>query len=334
MSSTTPHWERIHGALAGAEVDRIPVSFWRHFPGEDETPEGLAAATLRWQTTFDFDLVKFMPTGTYGVHDWGAETEYGPPSGGTRVVVKFGVTSPEQWTKLPVLDPAKGALGREVEAIRLAAAWLNRSAPLFQTVFSPLTTARKLAGDRIFADLNENPDLLKAGLQAITDTTVAFVRANLAAGSDGIFFASQCSSSKLVTEDQYREFGAFFDTQVANAVRQEGKLTLLHIHGEDIFFDLLAQYDVDLINWHDRLTWPNLREAQARFKGVTVGGVRERQTLIDGSAEDIRREVESAVDQTGGRRLIIGPGCVIPTTTPVANVCAVLSAVNQRAFQV
>lgn len=84
MSSTTPHWERIHGALAGAEVDRIPVSFWRHFPGEDETPEGLAAATLRWQTTFDFDLVKFMPTGTYGVHDWGAETEYGPPSGGTR----------------------------------------------------------------------------------------------------------------------------------------------------------------------------------------------------------------------------------------------------------
>jgi hypothetical protein len=36
------HWERIQAALKGAEVDRAPVSLWRHFPGDDATASGLA----------------------------------------------------------------------------------------------------------------------------------------------------------------------------------------------------------------------------------------------------------------------------------------------------
>jgi uroporphyrinogen decarboxylase len=322
------HWERIQATLRGEEVDHVPVSLWRHFPVEDETAQGLAAAMIRWQRTFDFDLVKFMPTGTYGVHDWGAETAYGPPAGGTRIVTKPGLTSAEQWSRLPLLDPHQGSLGREVEAIRLAAAELNGDVPIFQTAFSPLTTARKLAGDRIFTDLRESPDLFKVGLQIITDTTIAFVRASLAAGADGIFLASQCSSNKLIREDDYREFGAYFDQQVVNAIRDEGKLTLLHVHGEDVFFNLLASYGAELINWHDQLTWPNLKEAQAIYPGVVVGGLKEKQTLIHGSHEEIHREVADAVAQTGGRRLIIGPGCVIPTHTPVAHIHAVKTALT------
>ena len=52
------HWERIRATLKGEETDRVPISLWRHWPPDDETPEGLAAVTLNWQTTYDFDLVK------------------------------------------------------------------------------------------------------------------------------------------------------------------------------------------------------------------------------------------------------------------------------------
>ena len=65
------HWERVRAAIKGEEVDRVPISLWKHWPVDDVTPAGLAAVTLSWQREFDFDLVKFMPTGTYGIEDWG-----------------------------------------------------------------------------------------------------------------------------------------------------------------------------------------------------------------------------------------------------------------------
>ena len=95
------HWERMRAALRGREVDRPPVSLWRHWPVEDETAAGLAAAMLRWQRDYDFDLVKMMPTGTYGIEDWGASTIYEPNDHGVRTVVRYGVTRAEQW---PTLD--------------------------------------------------------------------------------------------------------------------------------------------------------------------------------------------------------------------------------------
>jgi len=70
------HWQRIKAAIAGAATDRLPVALWRHFPVDEQDPGKLAAHTLAWQRAWDFDLVKFMPSGTYGIEDWGARTAY------------------------------------------------------------------------------------------------------------------------------------------------------------------------------------------------------------------------------------------------------------------
>ena len=69
------HRERIQATLRGEAVDRPPVSLWRHFPREDETVEGLVKATVRFQREYDFDLVKLMPTGMYGVIDYGVAVQ-------------------------------------------------------------------------------------------------------------------------------------------------------------------------------------------------------------------------------------------------------------------
>lgn len=331
MSSEMNHWERVRAAIKGEEVDRVPISLWRHWPGDDETAQGLAAAMVRWQRTYDFDVVKFMPTGTYGVHDWGAETVYNPGYRGNRIVTKFGLTETDQWAELPRLDPGKGALGQEVEAIRLAAAELDNSVPILQTIFSPLTTAVKLAGDKVYADLRQHPDALKAGLQIIADVTIDFARACLEAGAHGFFLATQCASYRILSEDEYREFGAYYDQTILNAVRDECEFNLFHVHGEDIMFDLAASYPVEMINWHDRITWPTLAEAQERFGGLTVGGINDQTTIADGTPEEVAAQARDAIEQTGGRRLMVGPGCVIPTNTPDANVRAAIDTVQQMA---
>ena len=58
------HWQRIEAAIRGEPTDRAPISLWRHWPEFDQDPRTLAEAMVNWQRRYDFDLVKFMPTGT------------------------------------------------------------------------------------------------------------------------------------------------------------------------------------------------------------------------------------------------------------------------------
>lgn len=329
MISEMTHWERVRAAIKGEDVDRVPISLWKHWPVDDQTPEGLAAVTVSWQKAHDFDLVKFMPTGTYGIEDWDAETVYQPNYRGIRTVTKFGLTDTEQWPKLKQLDVTKGYLGNQIAALQLAAAELDNTVPILQTIFSPLTTARKLAGERVFTDLRLQPEILKEGLQIIAETTVRFALESIRAGAHGMFFASQCDTYQLLNEAEHKEFGEYYDLIVLNAVQKEAELNMVHAHGEDIMFDLLAGYPAQMMNWHDRLTRPTLSEAQKRFSGLLVGGISEWQTLLDGPVDAIRAEVKDAIAQTGGRRLMVGPGCVIPGHVPVTHIRAAIQAATE-----
>jgi uroporphyrinogen decarboxylase len=130
-----------------------------------------------------------------------------------------------------------------------------------------------------------------------------------------------------MTEDEYKEFGVPYDTRVLQAVRDEGKINLIHVHGEDVFWDLAATYPVDMINWHDRTTYPSLSQAKERFKGVLVGGI-DRVAIANTGASAVSAQATDAVQQTGGRRHVVAPSCVVPTNTTDENIRAVIDAVQ------
>ncbi len=316
------HWERVRAALKGEETDRVPISLWRHWPPDDETADGLAAMTLNWQKTYDFDMVKITPTGTYGIEDWGGRTSYTSADHGMRAVVKHGVTSADEWPKLERLDVTRGYIGNQIKAVEIVAAEIK-------TVFSPLTTVRKLAGDRIFTDLRCNPEQFKEGLQIVAEAHARFALESIKAGAHGIFYATQCDSYRLMTEAEYREFGEFYDRIILDAVRPHAEIIMIHAHGFDIMFDLIASLPADAINWHDRRTAPSLKDALERFDGMVVGGIDEWNTLLTGSHEAIKAEIEDAINQAGGRRLMIGPGCVVPINASPLSLHAARRAVEK-----
>lgn len=329
MTAIQTKHERLSAAIAGDETDRSPIALWQHFPVRDQTALGLAQATLEFQRAWDWDLIKFSPSGTYSVADWGTETTWVPNDDGTRTIVRQGVNRAEDWAKLADLDVQRGQYGLANEALRLVADTVSGQVPIVQTVFSPLTTARKLAGERVFADLRTQPHLLHEGLRTITEVTVRFAKEALSAGADGIFFATQNASFRVLTGAEHVEFGRQYDLPVLEAVAH-ADYRVLHVHGQDTQLEDLYGYPVNVLNWHDRAAEPTLGDAGGRFPGLLSGGIDEWHTLRYGSPEEVSEEIAEAISQVGGRRLLLSPGCVLPQHVPLANLNAARQAVSRR----
>jgi uroporphyrinogen decarboxylase len=228
-----------------------------------------------------------------------------------------------------VLDPDSGQLGEVRHALAMIGAEVGEEVPFIQTIFNPLAQAKNLAGERLLADLRQHPEAVKAGLETITQTTLGFIESIRETGVAGIFLALQHATYDLLTEAEYREFGRPYDLRILEAA---GGLwfNLLHLHGSNVMFDLAADYPVQAVNWHDQETPPSLGEALGRFPGALVGGLRQWETMLRGTPEWVRSEVRAAVEETGGRRLIVGTGCVTPITAPVGNIWAARETVENR----
>jgi uroporphyrinogen decarboxylase len=320
--------ERLRAAIQGGAVDRPPVALWRHFPGDDQRPDDLAAATVAFQHRYDFDFVKVTPASSFCLRDWGVQDRWVGSLEGTREYTAYPVQVPEDWHKLRPLDPTQGALGAQLRCLHLIADALVGQVPFIQTIFSPLAQAKNLVGpDRLPLHLRRYPEAVRAGLEVITDATVRFVTAARETGMAGVFYAVQHAQYGLLAEDEYVAFGRPDDLRILEAA-QGLWLNVLHLHGTDVMFDLLANYPVQVINWHDRETWPTLAEAQSRFGGAVCGGLQRWDVVVRGAPDQVRKQAVDAIAQTGGRRFILGTGCVTPIVAPTSNIHAAREAVG------
>lgn len=320
--------QRVLAAIRGESVDRPPLALWRHFPEADQDAEALARAHLAFQARWDLDLIKVTETSGYPGDDWGARSEYRPNREGTRTGLSYPVQSPADWHNLPVLDVRQGVLGRELQALRLTRDGAGPEIHVLPTIFSPLTSAKYLGKARLLDDLRLHPADLHAGLKIVAEVTARFAAACLDSGADAIFFATQFASLDTLTEEEYAEFGEPYDRLVLDAVACRAEFILLHAHGPRPMFRRIAHYPVQIINWHDRTTPPDLVAGQRLFTGAVAGGLDEWGTLQQTPAA-AAAQARDAVRATGGRRFLLAAGCVIPIDTQDANLQAVRQAVAE-----
>lgn len=299
-------------------MDRVPVALWRHWPGDDQRPDDLAAAHVRFQAEYDWDFVKVTPASSFCLTGWGAMDRWEGNIEGTRAYTRHPIHEPQDWAALNELDPTDGGLGRQLKCLDILRTAFGEETPFIQTIFSPLAQAKNLADDeRLILHLRQNPALLHAALGVITQTTVAFVAEAKKRGISGIFYAVQHASHSLLTETEYSVFGRPYDLQILQEANDLW-LNVLHLHGSPVMFELLSDYPVQAVNWHAREGPPSLVEGHAHIKGAASGGV-SREALHSEDPEDSLTQAREAFDQTSGRRWILGTGCVSLITTPSGN---------------
>jgi len=331
------HRERLKACLEGdRSLDRPPVALWRHFPVDDQSPEVLAASIAAFQNLYDFDLIKVTPASSFCLRDWGSEDRWEGHIEGTRNYTKRVIETPQDWESLTVLDPSLPNFADQLLCLRLIRNEFGPEVPVIQTIFSPLSQAKNLAGgERLIVHLRQFPGAVLRGLETITTTTMRFIEAALAEGIDGIFFAVQHAQASILTRDEYETFALPFDLQ-ASLLGRDLWANILHLHGDNVYFDLATRYRFQIVNWHDRETSPTLAHAQKYWSAdkhldeipVVCGGI-NRNTIVYGSRADVRAEALDAIDQTSGQKFILGTGCVVPVIASHGNIQAVRNSVEK-----
>ncbi|MCX6007751.1 MAG: uroporphyrinogen decarboxylase [Chloroflexi bacterium] len=322
--------ERVKAALAGETVDRVPVSFWRHWPGDDQKPVSLALVALDFQRRYDLDFIKVPVSSVYCVEDYGVTHTYSGNCMGDREYLERVIRRVEDWDRIQPLDVHKGCYGRHLEALRMIIDQKESDTPVIFTMFNPLAMAAYLAGDEnLFVHLRSEPHRVLRALEALAETSARFVHAALAEGCDGIFLSTRFASYELMNEDEYRQFGRTGDLAALTAASKGGWFNVLHLHGQHPMFIPLSDYPVQAVNWHDRTAWPGLAEAGKLVPHALMGGVEQFKTLHFGSPAEVKAQVQDAIQQMRGRRLIVTTGCTYPLDVPHSNLLTMRQAVGE-----
>jgi uroporphyrinogen decarboxylase len=305
--------DRVQAALRSEAVDRPPYGFWTHLPGIDLHPQRLVEETAAFATRYDLDFIKSMPNGLYCVEDWGCVCDYSDiERGGVAKVVEPAVEAIEDWKALERVDVTRGSFGRELEHLASLVKRVGTGVPVLATAFSPLTIAGKLSNGVSRDHATRDPAALRHGLETITEVTCAFVRETIARGCAGIFFAVQEAVRSAYEEAAYRALGEPYDRRVIEAARAAGGwFNVVHMHGEDILFDVLKAYDVAALNWHIGETPPAIAEYRGGGGAKAILGGLQRGHITREDRAGIQTDIDRALSESGGRGLLLAPACVV-----------------------
>lgn len=288
------HAERVHAAVNGDPVDRVPLCFWHHFKPEG-SGERMAALTLDFfRQKFDLDIVKIMP-----------DLPYPDPHA-------------LHWSMIPRLNVDTPSFQQQLICIRILRDELGADFPLILTLFSPFTYAIRFLGKAAAIEQARlDFEHFARGLEIVAQNLRDLTDAAIEAGASGIFFSCMGATSKDLTREEYARYARPFDLTALEGAH-DGWLNIVHVHadpmqeGDEIYFESFTDYPVSVMSWSDRLTGPNLAEAQTMTDKCLMAGLAERGPLTHGSETELENEIIAAITETKGRRLILANGCSVP----------------------
>jgi uroporphyrinogen decarboxylase len=321
---------RVEAALGMGVSDRPPVGAWGHTYREEWSPAALAAITIERARHFGWDFVKFQPRASSFAEAFGSA--YKPAGHRLKgpVLISAAVPDLDSWRKVELVN-AK-ALNDQVESIGIVARDLGAGVPVIQTVFSPITVGGYLVGKssaRVRRELRQHPELVRPALDRIAAALVDFSRRSVEAGAAGIFYAiSGYTSRDAMSESAYREQLLPDDVGVLRQLPAEAWFNVVHLCGSNLNFGLARDLPAQAVSWsiHNQGN-PSLAEGRTLSGKAVMGGLGQRASLLYGPPPEVEAEARRAVEETGGRGLLLAPGCSVPPRARDVNLAAMVAAV-------
>lgn len=304
--------ERVDRVLKGEEVDRPPVSLWYHFGIQHGSGRQFARITLEFFDYYDLDFLKVM-------NDY----FYPPPDG------LPAVRSREDLKRIRPFDIDASDWRHQFEALEVIRDALQGRAYFLDTVFDPWQSIRRnMAGENMDDLMKREPEALLEALEVVADQLIAYCRKSLSLGTAGIFM-SVPAAGEIVSREDFLRFVKPPAMKVFKAISGQGGMNTAHIHGEDLFFDDVLDFPVDVFSWWDRgPKGPSLKDIKERISGCVMGGI--DQTLVWRSSPAFLKEhVREGIDLGGGKRFFLANGCSIDSWVYPGSIRAMVDAARE-----
>jgi uroporphyrinogen decarboxylase len=218
--------------------------------------------------------------------------------------------------RLQIANPEE-SLKYVLDAIKIVKRELNGRVPLIGFAGAPFTLLCYMIegrGSKTFSKakkaLYTEPQLSHALLQKITDTTIAYLKAQIAAGANIVQIFD--SWAGILSPDQYRTYSLPYIAQICDAITE----VPVTVFAKGAFFarEEMGKLNCEVIG----LDW-NMDIAESR---KLIGDTKTLQGNLDpcvlyGSFDEIRKQTRLMLNQFGGQKHIanLGHG-VYPDTNP------------------
>lgn len=240
------------------------------------------------------------------------------------------VPDPEHDGRMPVYleaaDEMKRLVGDDICIRGTGTGPFSLAAYLFGEAKFLMMLADFESGDRSA----EEAKLLHLLLEITSDTTIAFLKAQINRGVDLIYMGDSFASAEMISPDYYRKYAfpyhkKVFDTMIP-ICRERGAFTLLHICGDNrsVLRDFQAT-GVDIIEIDQKVDIGFARTLLGPEANL-IGNLDPSHTLLRGTPDEVysrsREAIQKGVSGDGGAgagHFILGSGCFVPTGTPVEN---------------
>jgi uroporphyrinogen decarboxylase len=242
------------------------------------------------------------------------------------------IQHPRDWQRMPRygLDFYEAPLA----VVKGLVEQMKHEALVLMTLYSPFMSAGHTTSDAmITAHLREDPELVKTGLEAITESLLGFVRACIDLGVDGFYASTQGAEAHRF--DHPGIFASYikpYDLALMEEINNACPFNILHVCDYCGGYDDLTpflDYPGDVVNCALQVAGRVLSPVDAAqfFDRPFMGGMDRHGAIASGDHAAIEDEV-GRVLRDAPERFILGADCTVPGDTDWGNLGAAIDAAH------
>lgn len=298
--------------------DYIPAAFFIHFPKDAHRGQAAVDKHLEYFRYTGMDFVKI-------------QYEFPFPH-------RPEIQRPEDWARMPAY---RGEFFQDqLDIVRGLVKAAGREALVIQTLYSPFMSAgHTVGGEMLVRHLQEDPEKVKRGMEAITDSILWFVRECVKHGLDGFYASTQGGESgrfarpvEITGAAIFANYVRPYDLQVMEEINRTCAFNILHICDYHLPYDDLTPFlsypghvvNCPLTEGGQKLTG---RQVAERFGRPYMGGMDRHGIIVNGSPAEITATVR-AVIREAPERFILAADCTLPGDIPWDNIKTAIEAAH------
>lgn len=277
----------------------VPAAFFLHFDPQYHRGQAAVDKHLEYFRYTGMDFVKIQYEHKFPTID--------------------AIQQPEDWAKMPVYgrDFFAAPLG-VVEGLVKAA---KADALIIMTLYSPFMCAGHATSEKLItAHLTDDPESVKPGMAAVTESLMNFVQGCIELGVDGFYTSTQGGEAhRFADRTIFEQYIKPYDLMLMEEIDRRCDFNILHVCDyHDSYDDLtpFLDYPGHVVNCSQRVGAEDVPAAElARLFGRPfMGGLDRHGVIATGDEPRIRAAVQAVLDAAPDH-FILGADCTVPSDT-------------------